>query len=393
MARRSRAVVEQDKMARFLERTARILGTTEKDVRALLDRPRLNSVRINRLSDLPPEQIIGILKVEGFEFEPIPWCPDAFVITHSDTPISHSEMFSGGHIYIQNASSLVPVLALAPQPGDSVLDVCAAPGGKASHIASMLRNDCELWLNDAFRDRVAKLRQVVDLYGARVAEITCYPGQYIHRFVDRKFDRILLDAYCSAEGLVIPSQPRTLQHWSEKHVRENGQLQRRMLLAAWELLKPGGTLVYSTCTFGPEENEAPVNRLIRERGARIEPVDIPIENRRPGFSEWEGNSFHHTLINALRIVPTERMEGFFVCKLTKGKPFAGVINPKEYEQYQTTQKERLFTLIDEVQQRNHGRSSDEIEADIAQAVRKYIRRRMQWRVQRTVIDTPHTNSA
>lgn len=317
MPRKTPESTQHQKQHLFLERTAEILQVTPKECEALFSISRCNCVRVNRLSELPRERILQSLRDEGFDLTPISWCPDAYFLSGASTSISKLGLFRQGYVYAQNASSLVPVLALDPQPCERILDVCAAPGGKATHIAAITQNRCELWVNDAFRERVNKLRRVMRSYGAHYIESTTYPGQYMDKLVHQQFDKILLDAYCSGEGEVDLRKPHPLRYWSPKRINEHSRLQRRMLTAAFRLLKPGGTLIYSTCTLAPEENEAVVDHLLRRYPARIEPIDTPLENRRPGLVSWQDREFHPDLVHALRIFPDETMEGFFMCKLRK----------------------------------------------------------------------------
>ena len=214
-------------------------------------------------------------------------------------------LFQRGYVYIQNASSLVPVLALDPRPGEAILDVSAAPGGKAAHIASVVGGEAELWLNDAISSRVARLREVVRTHRVKAAQITSFPAQYVDKFVERRFDRLLLDAQCTGEGRVDLRRPSALQFWSTKRINEYSRLQQRMLMASFKLLEPGGVLVYSTCTIAPEENEAPVSHLLEHRPeASLEPIGVEVPEARHALREWGERRFHPAIENAVRVYPT-----------------------------------------------------------------------------------------
>ena len=209
------------------------------------------------------------------------------------------------------------MITLDSQRGEWIFDVSAAPGGKASHIATQLGNDCHLWLNDSSKPRIQKLREVLELLNVKAETITEHPGQYLDKYIDARFDRILLDAQCTGEGRIDLSNSHSLDYWSVQRIEEYSRLQQRMLVAAFKLLEPGGMLVYSTCTLAPEENESPVNHLIRHFPASLCPIDVDLANRRPGLSSWGGTRYEKQIEHAVRIVPSDTMEAFFVAKIIR----------------------------------------------------------------------------
>ena len=302
----------------FLSRIAAVYGISETKAEELFSVERRSSIRVNRLTERAPAQILEDVRRRGFEVEPIPWCPDAYFFFGAKHELGATELFQRGYVYIQNASSLVPVLALEPRPGDAILDVSAAPGGKAAHIASVVGGEAELWLNDAIKSRLVRLREVVETFRVEPHRITSFPGQYVDKFVDRRFDRILLDAQCTGEGRVDLRRPNALQFWSTKRINEYSRLQQRMLMASFKLLEPGGVLVYSTCTIAPEENEAPVSHLLEHRPeARLEPIGVEVPEARPALRSWSERRFHPEIEQAVRVEPTEFMESFFVARIRK----------------------------------------------------------------------------
>ena len=302
----------------YLNRLTKIFGVREAVAERLASTQLKSSIRINALSPLSVDEIKAKLDDFGAELEPIDWCPCAYHLLSDKRALAESELFQDGHVYIQNASSLIPGLAMQPQSGERILDVCAAPGGKTAHIQALAGGGAEIVANDAMKPRLKKLEEVLTTFRVDHATITNFEGQFIDRHLDGGFDRILLDAQCSGEGMLDLSHPNALRFWSVDRVIKMSYLQQKMLTSAWKLLKPGGVLVYSTCTFGPEENEGPVSRHLKHNDdARIEPIDLDIPGRKPGLKSWDGTPFHTDLKHAVRVLPSAFLEGFFVCRLHK----------------------------------------------------------------------------
>lgn len=309
-------MTDRRKLSQFRQRAAEILGLREADVTDLFRGARATSARVNRLhADSTSSELTS--KVSSLA--PVSWCRDAFLCTgelrcSEMVPFTHD-----GRVYLQNASSLIPVVALAPRPGERIIDVSAAPGGKAFHIAARVANDCDLWLNDSSKPRAEKLRLLADIYGVRYSHLTTEPAQYIDKSLPaQSFDRILLDAQCSGEGRVDLRRSDALRYWSTERIEKYKYLQTKMLDAAYRLLRPGGTIVYSTCTLAPEENEYPVSQVLgRHADLDLEPIDFREPNFRPGLEKWRGHRFDPRLERAVRVVPDEEFEGFFTAKLTR----------------------------------------------------------------------------
>ena len=302
----------------FLRRTSAALSLPAVEIAALLSQPRRPSLRINPLREPDPFRALAEMGAWGLDLEPIPWCRGAYHFEGEKARLVASPLFREGRVFIQNAASFIPPIVLDPQPGDRILDVCAAPGGKSAHVAALVHNEADLWLNDALR--LDKLTEVTSILGVRSASLTAHPGQYIDKFIDGPFDRILLDAQCGGEGMIDLSHPNAMRFWSMERVTRYHHMQRSMVNAAFRLLKPGGVLVYSTCTFAPEENEEPLAHLVKHQpDAHVVPIDLPIPNRRPAVTKWEGRALPPSLVGALRIAPSAWFEGFFVCRIQKAR--------------------------------------------------------------------------
>lgn len=317
MPRRQQHPSETRRRDRFLARAAAVWGLRPEEAERRLTGERRSSLRINPLAGRPVEAIRRELEaLTGLE--PVAWCPDAYHILGDKRAVTESAPHAAGEVYVMNASSLIPALALEPEAGQDIFDVCSAPGGKAAHIAALTGNRARLRVNDSLKPRIKKLQEVIDLLHVDVVAITDHPGQYLDKFVTEEFDRILLDAQCSGEGMADLGRPDALRYWSLERVEQMSRLQQRMLVAAFKRLRPGGLLVYSTCTIAPEENEAPVDHLLRHHlEAAVEPVPLAIPEAAPGLARWEGRDYDPGLRRALRIVPTPYMEAFFVCRIRR----------------------------------------------------------------------------
>lgn len=302
----------------WLTRNAKILGIRIAEARELLSQERRQSLRCNPLV-ASPEDTIASLPVLGWGGRPYSWIDHCYTIESGLEAVRDSEAVAGGAVFIQNAASWLPVLALAPKPGERVLDVCAAPGGKSSHIAALTGNQGRLWVNDNSRPRLLKLQANLQRMGVVLKESTLYDAtQLARKLQGSSFDKILLDAPCSGDGLMRYDRDKDFATWSVAHVKRLQQLQKKILSQAWALLEPGGTLVYSTCTMAPEENEAVVDYLLRARpDAVIEPFSVDVSNKVPALSNWNGKQFNPAIEGCLRLKPSQDIEAFFVCKLKK----------------------------------------------------------------------------
>jgi 16S rRNA C967 or C1407 C5-methylase (RsmB/RsmF family)/NOL1/NOP2/fmu family ribosome biogenesis protein len=299
----------------FVARMRELLGP---EAEAFLDsyrRPAERAVRANPLK-LDPAVLPGLL---GIAADPVPWCPEAFFLPGDARPgagIAHA----AGLFYLQEPSALAVGAALDLRPGQRVLDLAAAPGGKTTLIAGRLGDRGVVVANELQRGRVQALADNLDRWGSWR---TVLSGETVARLADRLpggFDRVLLDAPCSGEGL-FRRNPAAAAQWRPGHVGGNARRQRGLLADAARLVRPGGVLVYSTCTFAPEENEQQVaGFLAAHPGWRL--GDIPWhEGFAPGRPDWCPTG-PPELTRTVRLWPHHlRGEGHFIAKLTHpGEP-------------------------------------------------------------------------
>ena len=247
--------------------------------------------RINMLK-ISVEDAHALLLDRKIDFQKVDFCPYAiFVGKVNAQEILKSDLVNDGLLYAQGLESILAVLALDPRPHERVLDLCAAPGSKTSQIAMHMNNQGTLKANEPIRQRLYRLRSVLQLTGAK-AQITSTDGRRLKEHHDL-YDRILVDAPCSCEGRFISNDPKSFAYWSVRKIKEMSHKQKGLLLNASRLLGLGGTLVYATCTFAPEENEEVVDWFLRKTEGRFELVPVLIEGVKtyPCLAEWHGRSF------------------------------------------------------------------------------------------------------
>lgn len=307
---------------KFVERYKGLLGDRyDEFIRYSSAYPK-RAIRVNTLKATVAD--VKKRMSDAWHLETVPWCPEGFwILGKGEIPrrdIGNTTEHALGYIYIQEPASMVPPLVLDPQPGDVVLDMCAAPGSKSSQIAQYMHNEGLLIANEYTGSRIAPLAMNLQRVGSLNFVCTHMDGNRIRGL---SFDRILVDAPCSGVGTIAKSQ-KTVQMWNPGMIRRLAKTQLNLLRNAYRLLKPGGTLVYSTCTTEPEEDEAVVSAFVEEHDDMlIDEIELDIVRSRP-VTEFEGRVFHPDVSRCLRIWPQDNdTEGFFVTRLKRMKGAGG----------------------------------------------------------------------
>lgn len=280
---------------------------------------RVPSFRVNTLKAEIAE-VIQQLSSLGLDVNKVEWAENAFwVPTDQREKLTNSDVAEQGHIYIQSLSSMMPPLLLNPLPGERILDIAAAPGSKTLQMAAMMENEGWISAVEIVKSRFFRLKDNIQRQGAEIVHTYLMDGSRVWKKCPEQFDRILVDAPCSSESRFQSADPATYQFWSEKKIKEQAKKQGKLLFSAIQSLKPGGELVYSTCSFAPEENETTVDKALKTFGDAIEilPIELPFEGWQQGMTKWRKKSFHPDLVKCRRILPSDTMEGFFLCKLRK----------------------------------------------------------------------------
>lgn len=306
----------------FLERVGRIVPAELKEqILESFCHKRPTTLRVNTLKS-NRERIASALDQLGLSHNSPSWFADAFILEGDPFQtlglIMDSEMYKNGEIYVQNLSSMIPPIMLDPQLNSRILDIAAAPGSKTTQMAMMMKDSGEIIANDLSPIRIFKLK--ANLAGQGVTHTTTnrMPGQFLWKRFPKYFDKALVDAPCSLEGTIYTERPKSYGIWSVHKIKELSQRQRYLLRSAISATRPGGEIVYSTCTLAPEENEGVIDWILAKENVELIPISIPGLKTYPGITQW-GNAkpYDERVKECMRIYPTELMEGFFVAKLKK----------------------------------------------------------------------------
>ena len=250
-------------------------------------------------------------RLKDYKLTQIPWCKEGFYL-EGRTDLGNLEEHNLGYIYIQSSVSMIPPLALNPKK-EIVLDMAAAPGSKTTQMAALMNNKGLIIANDINFKRLKSLSMNIQRCGITNTIITQQKG----KFLKQKADKILLDSPCSGTG-VIRKSPKTPLQWSLGLVKQMSNLQKSLIQTAYDNLNPGGTLVYSTCSLEPEEDEEVVDHLLNKReDAKLKKIDLPVKST-PCFLEYGKRTYSSEIKKCLRIWPQDNdSDGFFIAKIQK----------------------------------------------------------------------------
>ena len=281
-----------------------------------------SSIRCNTLK-ITVEELLKRLEAYGWKIkQPFSEFPEVMIIDGRLNPgeIGKTREHLLGYYYVQEISSMLPMLVLQPKPGEIILDLCASPGSKTTQAAAMMENTGTIMANEVSMGRIGILNSNLERCGVMNTIVTRKEGvafcNKVFKNSELRFDKILVDAPCSGEGTLRKS-PKTFLMWNPNMIKKIASIQKRLAEAAVKLLRVDGIMIYSTCTLAPEENEMIVDYLLKKFDLEIETINLPLKYR-DGVCEWEGNTLDESVKKCLRLYPQDNdTDGFFVAKIRK----------------------------------------------------------------------------
>lgn len=296
----------------FLDSMNEILGEDYEAFLAGFDGQRQYGLRVNTLK----MNLEEFERIAPFHLKKVPWISNGYFYEAEDAPAKHP-FYSAGLYYLQEPSAMTPASRLKVQPGERVLDLCAAPGGKATELGAALQGEGLLVANDINTARARALLRNLELFGISNSFVTNEPPHVLAERFPEFFHKIMVDAPCSGEGM-FRKNPAVVDSWQEKGPEYFSKLQREIIVQAADMLLPGGMMFYSTCTFSPLENEKTITHLLKERpDMEVIPME-DYEGFAEGLTSYRGEVFDESCKLCRRIWPHKMSgEGHFMALLHK----------------------------------------------------------------------------
>lgn len=335
----------------FLDSMKEILGEDYEAFLAGFDGQRQYGLRVNTLK----MNLEEFERIAPFHLKKVPWISNGYFYEAEDAPARHP-FYSAGLYYLQEPSAMTPASRIKVQPGERVLDLCAAPGGKATELGAALQGEGLLVANDINTARAKALLRNLELFGISNSFVTNEPPHVLAERFPEFFHKIMVDAPCSGEGM-FRKNPAVVDSWQEKGPEYFSKLQREIIVQAADMLLPGGMMFYSTCTFSPLENEKIITHLLKERpDMEVVPME-DYEGFSEGLTSYRDEVFDESCKLCRRIWPHKMSgEGHFMALLHKKSEAEQEINQNEQ--------------IDSAQNRNYHQSENDIDLDINRTFNK-----------------------
>ncbi len=306
-------MAKQKKRATVEDLKAR-LDAINPELFEMLSAPKTHfSFRVN-LNRSNTDEVLQGLKEEGFEPKAVEWSNEAFILPIEDREkIVKSKIYTENKIYIQNLSSIFAALNLKIEPHFWVLDLAAAPGGK-----SLIFSERAQKVSAVEPDKSRFFRMKRNFKESMAKNIQTYnkDGRFIYKACPQWFDAVFLDAPCSSESHI--DMQKGITWWSIRRIHKFAKLQKELIISAFESLKTGGEMIYATCTFAPEENEAVVNFLLKKYpNAKVLPIEHKLPNTQQGITKWQNEEYSNEVAKTLRILPAKAFNGFYMARIGK----------------------------------------------------------------------------
>ena len=303
----------------FISRMASILMLPKSKIVPLFSQRAISTIRINPLKG-NVEEIKKLLLEKDYDLEKVTMVENVYFVRNKDkSEISRTDEYYDGLFYIQNLSSILPSAILNPKEDEKILDMCAAPGSKTTHLAALMNNKGTIVANDSDQKRISSLNNVLKQFGVTNTKVTMEEGEDIGVLKPNEYDKVLLDAPCSGEGLIYMRGQKPLRFWGIDKIKRYSFIQKELIESAFLTLKHGNYMIYCTCTLEPEENEGVITYLLNSYpNARLEEIEIEKKkNITEGITKWSGNTYHPSVKKSIRILPTREMMGFYIAKIFK----------------------------------------------------------------------------
>ena len=268
---------------------------------------RLVTLRVNTLkTDL--ENVIKVLKENDIKFKQVKWYNDALIIENVDEgAIRKLEIYENGKIYLQSLSSMLPAIILNPKENENILDMAAAPGGKATQMAALSNNNALITACEKNKIRSDRLKYNIEKQGASRVNILVEDARKLDNYFS--FDKILLDAPCSGSGTINANDEKLEKYFNEDLINRSQKVQFELLKKAITVLKPNSEMIYSTCSILKEENENNLLKILNNKNIEIVPIDEELFEEIPTLPV--------SIKGTICVCPSELYEGFFIAKLRK----------------------------------------------------------------------------
>lgn len=280
---------------------------SDSDIKKIIDgysKKRKTTIRVNTLLSNNSE-VLDIFNKLNIEYDHVPFYDNAFIIKNrNEIDLYELDLLKEGKIYMQSLSSMLPPIIMEPKEHEDILDMAAAPGGKTTEIATLTNNNSKITAVEFNKIRAEKLRYNIKKQGCSKVFVLEADSKKLDDFF--KFDNILLDAPCSGSGTLDLNNDRTFKYFTEKLIKKSSETQFELLKKALTILKPGKTMIYSTCSILSIENEDVVSKVMKQFNCEIVPINV------------EGVELLPTKIEGTMVVcPNELYEGFYIAKIKK----------------------------------------------------------------------------
>lgn len=268
---------------------------------------RMVTFRVNTLKT-SIEKVEEVLKNNNIEFKKVSWSDIAYIVKNvREDTLKELEIYKKGEIYLQSLSSMLPPIVLEPKENTDILDMCAAPGGKTTELASLTNNNANITACELNKIRIEKLKYNIEKQGATSVYIMQEDSRKINDFFS--FDNILLDAPCSGSGTLNIEDVNLEKIFTEKLIEKSQKTQLELLSKAVKILKQGQKMVYSTCSILNKENEEIVEKILKDNKIEIVPIEFKGKEELPLLPT--------KIDGTLCVMPTKLYEGFFIAKIRK----------------------------------------------------------------------------